>query len=82
MIREETFITLKTEKMIVQNNIDTVCNNPQDYKVKKWVNNSNVQVKRLLMDMVRQGFITMEFVCEGHKVRRVLKNKIYIKDII
>ena len=81
MIQERTFITLKQEKELLQEKIDTVCNNPQDYKIKKWLKNPNVQVKRLLMDMVRQGFITIEFVAEGYKVRRVIKNKTYIKDI-
>jgi hypothetical protein len=48
---------------------------PQDWRLKQWVNNETVQVRRLIKDMAREGLITIHY--ENHKgqILRVLTNK-------
>jgi hypothetical protein len=49
---------------------------PQDWRLKQWVNNETVQVRRLIKDMEREGLITIEHVHEpSGRVLRILTNK-------
>ena len=67
-------MTLKFEKQRVLDLIDTN-DNPQNWRLKNLVGPS-IQIKRLLNDMKREGLITINFVNDGGKIRRVLTKKI------
>jgi hypothetical protein len=66
-------ITLRHYKEIVLDKIKTDTDNPQTYKVKKWINDDTINVKRLLKDMEREKLISISFVEDRGKVKRILK---------
>lgn len=70
-----TEVTLKHHKKKIQEMIEVETNNPQNWRIKNWLNDETVQIKRLLNDMVRQNLITIEFQNDNGKIRRVIKNK-------
>ena len=72
-------MTLRHYKQIVKDNI-LINDNPQTWRIKQWIQDESINVKRLLKDMERENLITINFVTEpSGKVRRVLKNKMNIE---
>ena len=71
-------MTLKHYKQIIKDRIETDTDNPQNWKLKKWIGDESVQIKRLLNDMVRENLITIHYEEDRGKVRRILKNKFEI----
>lgn len=63
-------MTLKHYKSIVLEKI-VHDSDPNDRHIKEWTS-SNIQVKRLLRDMEREGLIKIEMVQDGKTVRRML----------
>ena len=72
-------MTLRHYKQIVKDNI-LLNDNPQTWRIKQWIQDESINVKRLLKDMERENLITINFVTEpSGKVRRVLKNKMNVE---
>lgn len=65
-------ITLKHEKKKFLNYIETENSNPQDWRIKQLLDRPDISVKRLLKDLARQGYISIEFQNDGGKVRRMI----------
>ena len=64
---------LKHFKGIILEKIDTETNNPQNWRIKKWIQAEHIDVKRLLKDMQKEGLIDIKFVDDRGKIRRILK---------
>ena len=62
-------------QQIVLNGIRTETDNPQNWRLKKWINNDQVNVVRLIKDMKRRGVIDIVYVEDRGKMRRHLKIK-------
>ena len=75
-------MTLIHYKSLVQEKIETECNNPTNNRMYKWLDNKEIKLKRLLKDMVRQGLITIHFEEDIGKIRRIITNKTRVIDII
>lgn len=63
---------LKHYKKEVLTRIDTETNNPQNWRIKNWVNDERINVKRLLKDMQREKLISIHFEEDRGKVKRIL----------
>ena len=64
-------MTLKHEKKKFLNYIETVNNNPQTWRLKQLLG-PDIQIKRLLRDLSREGFIDIRHETEGAKVKRII----------
>ena len=64
-------MTLKHEKKKFLHYIETVNNNPQTWRLKQLMGES-IQIKRLLNDMKREGYIDIRYEAEGAKVKRII----------
>ena len=71
-------MTLKHYKQIVKDNI-LLNDNPQNWRLKQWIQDESINVKRLLKDMERENLITIHYENDRGKVRRILKNKMNIE---
>ena len=78
-VRKETFIRWKHQKIVIQDCIDTISDNPSNRQIKEWIKEPKTDVKGLLYQMRDQGFISIEMVPHNGRVKRILKNTDYIK---
>ena len=67
-------MTLKHYKQAIK---DFVVDNPspQNWRLYKVLNNTDIKLKRLLKDMVREDLITITFKEDRGKVLRIIENK-------
>jgi ATP-dependent helicase YprA (DUF1998 family) len=67
-------MTLKHYKQAIK---DFVVYNPtpQNWRLYKVLNNTDIKLKRLLKDMVREDLITITFKEDRGKVLRIIENK-------
>lgn len=72
-------MTLKHYKQIVKDKIVTDTDNPQNWRIKKWLGDETIHIKRLLNDMVREGLITIHYEEDRGKVKRIIKNKMNVE---
>lgn len=68
-------MTLKHHKQIIKDKIVTETNNPQNWRIKKWIKDDYINVKRLIKDMERENLITIRYENDNGKIRRILTNK-------
>ena len=69
-------------KSLVQEKVETECNNPTNNRMYKWLDNKDIKLKRLLKDMVREGLITIHYEEDRKKIRRIITNKLMVIDTI
>ena len=67
-------MNLKHYKQLVLDSIPEN-SNPQDWRLKNLINNPEIQVRRLLKDMQREGLIDIHYETDRGKVRRILTRK-------
>ena len=66
-------MSLRHYREIIVDKVSSETNNPQNWRIKTWLNNPNIHVKRLLNDMVREGVIEITFENDRGKIRRIIK---------
>ena len=66
---------LKHYQDIVLHGIRTQTDNPQNWRLRQWVNDESVNVVRLIKDMKRRGVIDIVYTEDRGKMRRHLKIK-------
>ena len=66
-------MSLRHYREIIVDKVSSETNNPQNWRIKTWLNNPNIHVKRLLKDMVRDGVIEITFENDRGKIRRIIK---------
>ena len=67
---------LQHYKQVVLDGIRSDTDNPQNWRLQKWVNEPTINVKRLLKDMEREGLIEITFTNDRGKIRRILKPRV------
>ena len=72
-------MTLRHYKQIIKDKIVTETDNPQNWRIKKWIDDDSIHIKRLLNDMVRENLITIHYEEDRGKVKRIIKNKMNVE---
>ena len=65
-------MSLRHFQEILIDKVKTETNNPQNWRIKKWLNDDTIHIKRLLKDMEREGIITITFENDNGKIRRII----------
>ena len=65
-------MTLRHYKEKILHGIKTETNNPQNWRMYKWLGNPDVKLGPLLKSMVRDGIIEIHFEEDRGKVKRII----------